>query len=227
MLNDKTYIVFPDGATHPFRAFLITLNGSETSAWGSIYERTSCPADHTYKITDRAPRSDFDSYSEIGGSKDWDGTTRFRVDTDGNTDPDSIALYLKTVAYLCDQFMAAEGTGSYDFNTREKSLQRLNCGDGADKNPGITYEEFVPLDEEDESLYEVTEVYNPNVAPIVNKMESEIKKLLGIEVEVDAGDSLVIPLSRPRFSVFPEPEPIKEDFRNSLAVSLPFTKKDK
>lgn len=222
MLNDKTYIVFPDGASHPFHAFLITLNGSETSAWGSIYERTSCPADHTYKITDPAPRSDFDSYSEIGGSKDWDGTTRFRVDTDGQTDPDSIALYLKTVAYLCDQFMAEEGTGSYDFNTREKSLQRLNCGHGADKNPGITYKEFIP--EEEEAQYEVTEVYNPNAATLADQMEAEVKKV----IEPNTGGTIWIPLGNSDTYGW-EASTFQPSFRNSPAVSLPFTntKKDK
>jgi hypothetical protein len=144
--DETTFIVRAKDATEPFEAFLVTVyGGCNTSASAQAYERNSYPGGD-YKITDPAKRSDFDDYSEIAAGKDWDGITRFRVKTDGHNDPDKIALMLKTCAFLCDQAMAEERF-EWDTDTWEDALASLNCGDGADENPGIIFEEFIPLPE--------------------------------------------------------------------------------
>lgn len=77
--------------------------------------------------------------------KKWDGCSSIVVkDFHSHSvadDAGEIAMYIKTVSYLADQLMSLTSFEYEDHPTLEEALSRMNCYDGADENPGITYEE--------------------------------------------------------------------------------------
>jgi hypothetical protein len=129
------YLIKPNNATDPFELFLAKVGGHDTQAWVEIFERGSQPCNET--INDIPKREDFGEKASLTMTKKWDGCSELEIsDHWCNTPPaKTIAFWIETAGYLCDQMMADE---SYMFDTHEEALQHLNCGDGADENPGVT-----------------------------------------------------------------------------------------
>lgn len=145
MDNDtKMYFVIPDKGTG-VEGFLVSVwawSGSQAGA--SVFQR------HTWRrfnadgtIDESNPkRSDFDDHTEVSMGKDWDGSMRMIVETDGSSPgPETVGFYLQVCEFLCDRAMA-EAEAAFGHDTLEYCLSRCSDGEGAVENPGITYEEF-------------------------------------------------------------------------------------
>lgn len=121
----KTYIVKPNGATHPSQLFLAEVVGDGYAATVKLYERGSYPAGKEYTIESPVLREDFSEEETLTIFKKWDGCIEISMDehfcgSGGGAQFDELAFMMKTGSFFCNDFT------EYDH----------------EENPGITFEEY-------------------------------------------------------------------------------------
>lgn len=169
---DKTYLVKTTGAEEWSYLVKTWSMGDAFSAGADIYQRGRWWGEH--KDDDFPPRGHFDAHSEVGLGKDWDGTMRMGVETDGSSpSPESVGWMLGICEFFADQMMAAEGCGEYGrFDTFEESLEFLGLGSGGAKNPGIEWSEYVePVEYDTVSRLVIVnaDIFNDDLQAVITK----------------------------------------------------------
>lgn len=142
------YIVKPNNAESRMDWLMVETEGIDyISTSANVYRS------HSYTPGGETVRDDFETEHLVSMYKKWDGCGEIRIDDHfcGTTNEaiDGLSLAVKAAAYLCDQEMAKEKMG-WQAKTWEEALSQLNCGDGANENPGIMVAEW-PYTKEEET----------------------------------------------------------------------------